>query len=148
MNTTSLYFPNALSGYIPAAEITNRIKEGKGMIRGSFLVGADPNTTSSKGIHLVFGTTSTFATSSFIINLPTAMSSTNGAICRTFEGYVCGSNIVFPSDVASNPFGTGTNALTTFPYGTDLYYKFGFTTGVSDNNKIIALSGGSISIIP
>jgi hypothetical protein len=148
MNTTSLYFPNTLSGYIPAAEITNRIREGKGMIRGSFLVSADPNTTSSKGIHLVFGTTSTFATSSFIINLPTAMSSTNGAICRTFEGYVCGSNIVFPSDVASNPFGTGTNALTTFPYGTDLYYKVGFTTGVSDNNKIIALSGGSISIIP
>jgi hypothetical protein len=146
------YYPSSfstsfsgLSGVIPAAEITGRMKEGKGRMYGSFLV-QSLSTPQTKGFGLQFSSSAAFTSPVSILDLSDKMASKDKSYVRRLEGYVAGSNIVFPTNGATNSEGTSTSDLQTFPYGGDIYYRIGFQC--VDNNVFIALSGGSISIIP
>ena len=134
-----------LSGVIPAAEITGRMKEGKGRMYGSFLV-QSVSTSQTKGFGLQFSSSSAFTSPVLILDLADKMQGSSKSYCRRLDGYVAGSNIVFPTNGATSSEGISTSDLQTFPYGGDIYYRIGFEC--IDNNVFIALSGGSISIIP
>ena len=134
-----------LSGVIPAAEITGRMKEGKGRIYGSFLI-QSVTSSQTKGFGLQFSSSSTFTSPVLILDLADKMAGSSKSYYRSLEGYVVGSNIVFPTNGATVSEGISTSDLQTFPYGGDIYYRIGFEC--VDNNVFIALSGGSISIIP
>jgi hypothetical protein len=132
---------------IPAAEITSRIREGKGMIRGSFLFSMTPpagNSGNTRAL-LQFSTSPAFTTTKTIFNSNFFQTGQSSSI-RVFEGYVLDNLFVIP-DSSANPYSINTgNDFLNFPYGVDLYYRAGFM--VNANNTICILSGGSISIIP
>jgi len=142
--SASTFYPAALSGMIPASEITSRITEGKGMMRGSFLFATSAGSTTTQ-IRLQFANNPTFTGSSAIFTTtmnPNAVSS----ILKVFEAYVIDGNFIVPNNTA-NPYsvaaGYSTNAASAT---TDLYYRAGFTAG--DTGTLCILSGGSIRIMP
>ena len=141
------FYPAALSGMIPAAEITSRIREGKGMIRGSFLFSMTPPAGSPDNARalLQFSTSPAFTTTKNIFNSNFFQTGQSSSI-RVFEGYVLDNLFVIP-DASANPYNiNSSNEFFNFPYGVDLYYRAGFM--INANNTICTLSGGSISIIP
>ena len=140
----STFYPASLSGVIPASEITSRIAEGRGMMRGSFLftTSAGPNTTQ---VRLQFANNAAFTAASTVFNItmnPNAASS----ILKVFEAYVIDGNLIAPNNTA-NPYSVTAGYLVNVASATtDLYYRAGFTAG--DTGTLCILSGGSIRINP
>ena len=146
------FWPAALSGVIPASEITSRIREGKGMIRGSFLFGlsCSTGTTNAQNVRLDFSSNPNFTTNTSVFsNALTPGAGGEASILKVFEGYVLDNLFVFPANTA-NPYTASTNAITNHgPYTNDLYYRVGFNIATGTGSWVNAsLSGGSISIIP
>jgi hypothetical protein len=146
--TSTTFYPASLSGMIPAAEITSRIREGKGMMRGSFLFSMTPpgtNVNNTRAL-LQFGVNPDFTgpKSVLIFNTNFTANAQSSSI-RVFESFVI-DNLFVTQSPNTNPYSITNNELVNFPYGVDLYYRAGFLVG--SNNTICALSGGSISIMP
>lgn len=146
--TSTTFYPRALSGMIPATEITSRIREGKGMIQGTFLfsVSASGGPTQTQ-VRLQFDTNPNFTgsrtTDIFVTSMTAAAQS---SIIKAIQGYVVDNMLILQGN-QSNPYSVGTgNELVNFPYGVDIYYRAGFTAAY--NPTVCALSGGSINIIP
>lgn len=140
----STFYPSALSGMIPASEITSRITEGKGMMRGSFLfaTSAAPSTTQ---VRLQFANNPTFTGSSTIFSTNMTANAAS-SILKVFEAYVMDGNFIIPNNTA-NPYGVTAGYLANVASATtDLYYRAGFTAG--DTGTLCILSGGSIRIMP
>jgi hypothetical protein len=142
------FYPGTLSGMIPAAEITSRIREGKGMVQGTFLfsVSASGGPTQTQ-VRLQFDTNPNFTggrtTNIFVTSMTVAAQS---SVVKAIQGYVVDNMLVFQGNQA-NPYSVGSgNELINFPYGVDIYYRAGFTSAYSPTT--CTLSGGSISIIP
>jgi len=149
------FWPAALSGVIPASEITSRIREGKGMIRGSFLfsLSCSSGNIADQNVRLDFSSNPNFTSSVSIFSNGLTPNGTTGlaSILKVFEGYVIDNAFVFPGN-STNPYGASTSSLTNHgPYTNDLYYRAGFNI-VAPAGSIgfvnASLSGGSISIIP
>lgn len=144
---TTVFYPAALSGIIPASEITSRIREGKGRINGGFLfVLAATAGSKTTAVRLQFANNVNF-TSPVTIFQPDVAAS-NVSIYRTIEGFVCNNNssIIFPSDTQASIYGAWSTANTLYPYGGDIFYRVGFNPQAI--GQICSLSGAYISIVP
>lgn len=140
----STFYPAALSGMIPASEITSRITEGKGMMRGSFLFAtlAGPTTTR---VRFEFANNAAFTGSITVFN-NTVTANAASSILKAFEAYVIDGSFIIPNNSA-NPYGITSGYLVNAGLATtDLYYRAGFTAG--DTGTLCILSGGSIRIVP
>ena len=140
----STFYPAALSGMIPASEITSRITEGKGMMRGSFLFATSAGSTQTQ-VRLQFANNPTFTNSNTIFN-NTMTANAASSILKVFEAYVVDGNFIIPNNTA-NPYSVAAGYLTNVGSATtDLYYRAGFTAG--NTGTLCMLSGGSIRIVP
>ena len=140
----STFYPSALSGMIPASEITSRITEGKGMMRGSFLFATSAGPTTTQ-VRLQFANNAAF-TGANTIFATTMTANAASSILKAFEAYVVDGNFIVPNNTA-NPYSVTSGYLTNAASATtDLYYRAGFTAG--DTGTLCILSGGSIHIVP
>jgi hypothetical protein len=140
----STFYPASLSGMIPASEITSRIAEGRGMMRGSFLFATSAGSTQTQ-VQLQFANNPAF-TSSTSIFTTTMTPNTASSIIKVFEAYVVDGNFIVPNNTA-NPYSVAAGYLTNAGSATtDLYYRVGFIAG--NTGTLCILSGGSIRIIP
>ena len=140
----STFYPAALSGMIPASEITSRITEGKGMMRGSFLFATSAGSTTTR-VRFEFANNAAFTGSTTVFN-NTMTANAVSSILKVFEAYVIDGNFIIPNNTA-NPYGTTSGYLVNAGLATtDLYYRAGFTAGNTDT--LCILSGGSIRIVP
>jgi hypothetical protein len=147
-SVSTTFYPGALSGMIPAAEITSRIREGKGMMQGAFLFTVNTPGAGQPQVRLQFDVNPNFTgsrtTNIFVTSMTTGPA--QSSVVKAIQGYVVDNMLVFQGN-QPNPYSVGSsNELINFPYGVDIYYRAGFTALV--NNTTCTLSGGSISIIP
>lgn len=142
--SASTFYPASLSGMIPASEITSRITEGKGMMRGSFLFATSAGPTLTQ-VRLQFANNAAF-TGANTIFANTMVANAVSSILKVFEAYVIDGNFIIPGNTA-NPYSVTSGYLVNAASATtDLYYRAGFTAGNTDT--LCILSGGSIRIMP
>jgi hypothetical protein len=151
--TASIY-PGALSGVMPANEISARLSRGVGTIEGSFIFDKSDNTTTAQFVVEV-AKNANFTTGLQAIYLKSG-GETSRIIMRPILGTVYSSigRIIFPTPNSTSPIGgTGASSPTTisypFSFGDTLYWRVGFVNaGTVGTTLGMAVSSGFLRVIP
>ena len=143
VGTLAAFYPATLSGVIPRSEITSRVREGKGSIRGTFLFGFSAG--SVKTPLFEFANNASFTGATTIFN--PSIAQTNVGYIRNIDGFFVGNNIVFRQASELDSYGTFATSYATYPFTTgDLFYRIGFN--ITSVGLTCALSGGNLTIVP
>jgi hypothetical protein len=149
VGTASVY-PSALSGTMPANELSSRLKNGQGTIEGNFLFEKSENVDLAQW-YIEVAKNDTFTNTLSAVYLRST-GDTNRSIFRPVAGINIGNNsIVMPAFNSTSPYGgSGSNTIN-YPYtpGDTLYWRVGFNnTGTVGTSNGMALCAAYIRIVP
>jgi len=149
VGTASVY-PRALSGVMPANELSSRLKNGQGTIEGNFLFEKTENVITAQW-YIEIAKNEVFTNTLSAVYLRTAGDNTR-SIFRPVIGTNIGNNyIVMPASNSTTPYGgSGSNTIN-YPYapGDTLYWRVGFNNPGTVGTSIgMALCAGYIRIVP
>jgi hypothetical protein len=149
-STSNIHYPPALSGVIPASEITNRFAYNKGVMQLRFHLETPVSVATNKRFRLEFANNVNFNSNTNVIN---TLDASFLSMSTAREGLITLSGsapqqIVFQSIGASTQDGRQSNLLATYTYvtGDPIYWRCGLAT--ASNTDVYALCAGYIRISP